>query len=404
MSAIGMHIAGVAWLVVATIAAVCAFDRKWSSVIFVVMSGVIIGAWRGTVEQQRFMSLREHYGHEVRMSGTVSGDVEALTGGRQSIRLSGVILNGRSHTGAVSVAVSEGYRINRGDRLTLSGVLREGYGSSQAQISHASSVAVHPARLSEVRVRDAFADSVRQAIGEPEASLGIGFLLGQRNALPADVEEAFKVLGLTHIVVASGYNLTILVRIARRSLERVSKFQATAASLGLVGGFVLVTGFSPSMTRAALVTCLAVWAWHYGRRIHPLLLILFTAAVTALWNPFYIWSDVGWYLSFLAFAGVLLLAPLVTYRLFGDKAPPLLQQVLIEALCAQLATLPLILYLFGLLPVLSLPANVLVVPFIPLIMLLTFAAGLTGLVVPAIAPIVGVPAQLLLSYIVTLMA
>ncbi len=45
-----------------------------------------------------------------------------------------------------------------------------------------------------------------------------------------------------------------------------------------------------------------------------MVLILVAAALTAGWNPVYIWSDIGWYLSFLAFFGILMLAPQIFKR------------------------------------------------------------------------------------------
>lgn len=64
--------------------------------------------------------------------------------------------------------------------------------------------------------------------------------------------------------------------------------------------------------------------------------------------------------------------------------------------------LPLMLAVFGNPSLLSLLANVLIVPLVPLIMLLTFAGGLAGLVVPALAAYVVLPAGWLLSYVVQL--
>ena len=151
---------------------------------------------------------------------------------------------------------------------------------------------------------------MREVVKEPQASLGIGFLTGQRSTLPDSLDEQLRIVGLTHIVVASGYNLTILVRFARRLFVRYSKYWATVSASVMICGFVLVTGFSPSMSRAALVTGLSLAAWYYGRKIHPLVLLLFAAAITVLINPSFLWGDIGWALSFTAFAGVMLLAPL----------------------------------------------------------------------------------------------
>lgn len=237
---------------------------------------------------------------------------------------------------------------------------------------------------------------------EPHASLGLGFLVGLRSALPSELDEQLRIVGLTHIVVASGFNLTILVRIARRLLARYSKYQAFAGSIILIFGFLMITGASPAIIRAAVVTILSLLAWFYGRRFQPVLVILLGAAVTAGYNPLFIWFDVGWWLSFLAFAGVLIIAPIVTKKLYRDKSPQMIVQVAVETISAQLVATPLILALFGKISMVALLANIMVVPIIPFAMLATFVAGMLGLLIPiSLAAWIALPARIILGYIVT---
>jgi competence protein ComEC len=245
-------------------------------------------------------------------------------------------------------------------------------------------------------VRDGFAGNIRQAITEPEASLGIGYLLGQKSALPSDLVDALKVAGLTHIVVASGYNLTILVRIGRRLFAKISKYLAMLTGSGLIVGFVAMTGLSPSMTRAGLVAGLGLWAWYYGRKFHPITLLAVAASVTVLVNPSYVWGDLGWLLSFAAFAGVMIIAPIATAYFFGEGNVPFVGQLLIETISAQIATLPIMIMAFQQLSVIAPIANLLVLPIIPLVMLLVALAGVGVMVVPAFAGVIGWPAEQLL--------
>jgi competence protein ComEC len=127
-------------------------------------------------------------------------------------------------------------------------------------------------------------------------------------------------------------------------------------------------------------------------------LLLLAAASTAYSNPVYLWADISWYLSFLAFFGILVLGPLVTNMLFGERQPALLPQVLVESLCAEVMTIPLVLYIFGQVSLVSLLANMLVVALIPLAMLLSLIAGLAGMLAGAIAGWLAWPAMVLLTY------
>jgi competence protein ComEC len=161
---------------------------------------------------------------------------------------------------------------------------------------------------------------------------------------------------------------------------------------------LLITGSSPSIVRASIISLLSIGAWYFGRSIKPLVLLLSAAAITVLANPMYLWGNVSWYLSFLAFFGVIVLAPLVIKRLFGDRQPKLVTLIIIESLCAEIMTLPYVLFIFGQLSLVSLLANVLVATLVPVAMLVGLVAGLAGMLLPWIAGWFAWPAKLLLGY------
>jgi hypothetical protein len=90
----------------------------------------------------------------------------------------------------------------------------------------------------------------------------------------------------------------------------------------MILSFMAITGWSASMTRAGLVAGLSLWAWYYGRKFHPVTLLAIAASVTATVYPPYAWGDIGWALSFAAFAGVMIIAPIVTSYFFGSEKVP----------------------------------------------------------------------------------
>ena len=93
-----------------------------------------------------------------------------------------------------------------------------------------------------------------------------------------------------------------------------------------------------------------------------------------------------------------MLAPLITQYFWGKAQLGMFKRIVIETMSAQLATLPIIAFIFGQYSPLALPANLLILPLIPLTMALTFAGGLAGVLLPGIAWLVGLPANLLLQY------
>ena len=224
-------------------------------------------------------------------------------------------------------------------------------------------------------------------------------------SIPKDLSDQLALVGLTHIIAVSGYNLTIIVQAMRRLFGKKSAYQAVLFSGLLIVGFLLVAGSSAPINRAAIVSGLGLLAWYFGRVIRPSVLLLVSGAATGLVNPLYVWGDPGWYLSFLAFAGVLLLAPAITRRYFSHKPPGVVKQTLIETLCAQIATAPYVLYLFGGVSVIAPVAtvdfktsssNVLVLPMIPVVMLLLFTVGVVAMISVPVAVVIGtIPSALL---------
>lgn len=395
-------LADLGWIIAAVLLLVlCAWQRVAWMLVLALMVGMLFGIIRAMPELQDLSAYRPHIGRTVVVKGVVSDDVNVGKRGDTQIKLGQINLDGRDLSGVAWVSTREKVEIKRGFVVTIRGTLQKGFGSFAASMYRAKIIKITDPHSDQAReVRDWFADNVRKSIDEPKASLGIGYLVGQKSSLPENLEETLRIVGLTHIVVASGYNLTILVRFSRRLLSSVSKYLATLASGLMIGGFILVTGLSPSMTRAGLVTGISLAAWYYGRNIHPLILLPFVAALTLLINPSFLWGDLGWYLSFTAFAGVMILAPLLQNYFFGPKKPGAIRQIIGESLSAQLATMPIIAFSFGLVAVFALPANLLVLPLVPVAMALVFIVGLVEIFLPGLSTLASLPADIILGYMV----
>ncbi len=374
--------------------------KKVYSILPLLIAGAIIGLLRGDSYQNQLAPYAVIIGQTTTVQGTVKDDSDVGKRGEMVLRLGDISVGEYELGGTVWVSTSEKATIKRGDYITAKGKVTEGFGSFAASMYQAELVRAErpvPGSIA-LTMRDGFAEATRQAIPEPEASLGVGYVVGQRRALPEELDKALRATGLTHVVVASGYNLTILVGMARRLFIKISKFLATFFSGAMTLSFMAVTGMSPSMSRAGLVTGLGLLAWYYGRRFHPIILLLLAAAITLFIQPAYARNDLGWQLSFAAFGGVLIVGPLLQNYFYGDVKPSILRQVLFETVSAWVCTVPLIVLAFGQFSNVAILANILVLPLVPLAMLLTFLAGSMTLILPALATLVGLPATLLLSY------
>ena len=376
------------------------FKQRWALVLFI-LAGLIIGAWRADISLIGIGDYKNYIGKEVSLSGRVKEDPDIDKNDKTILRLTDIVISGNKLPGSVWLTTDRDNSILRGDIVMVQGKLSKGFGSFVASMYHVEIIEItreEPGDIA-VGVRNWFADRVRKYLPSPEVDLGLGFLLGMRRALPTELLVSLQVAGLTHVIVASGYNLTILVRASRRLFVRVSKYLAILSSSLMIVGFMAMTGLSPSMSRAGLVSGLSLLAWYYGRKIHPLVLLPISAAVTLIINPYFGWNDLGWMLSFTSFAGVMILAPVLQKYFFGDKKPSGIRQIIGETLSAQLATLPIILMAFGVLSNVALLANTLVLPLVPIIMLLIFLIGIFA-DIPFIAEMISFPAEWILSYMV----
>jgi competence protein ComEC len=398
----GFDLSSASWLWLVACGALFSLRRHNAlTLLFLVVLFFGVGWWRGGEYMQKLAVHESLHYEKVVLVGKATED--GVYGKRYQLEFSmnSVEIIQPIRTPLVGSLTIRGFgeaAVYRGDIVQVSGKLYPTRGNNLGSISFAELTVLERDASWINALRRDFAAGMQSALPEPVASFGLGLLIGQRSTLPETTEDQLRYAGLTHIIAVSGYNLTIIVLACRRLLAKHSKFQATIACLALVGLFLLITGSSPPIVRAAVISALTIAAWYYGRNIKSVVLLLVAAALTIIANPLYLWGNVSWYLSFLAFFGVLVLAPLITKRFFGSKEPKVLSGIIIESACASVLVIPYILYIFGEISVVSLLANLLVIPFIPLAMLLALFAGLAGMAAPAIAGWIAWPAKLLLTY------
>ncbi|MBW3538244.1 ComEC/Rec2 family competence protein [Candidatus Parcubacteria bacterium] len=363
----------------------------------VVVLGLVLGIFRGAQSVVEYAELERLVGQKVTLVGEVADDATVSDKGHLNFSLHRLTHEGQPISGAVRVR-GRYQKVKRGYAVSVTGKLGPTIGSKQAEFGFASQIEVLSTEIGWLEeIRQRFFAGMRTALPEPLASLALGLLVGTRGLIPKSLQDQLTKVGLSHIVAVSGYNLTILTRAAQRPLRQLSKYLSTALVLWLVLGFVVVSGFSASIVRAAVVSVLALLAAYYGRELRPMALIALAAGLTAAVKPDYLWSDLGWQLSFLAFFGIMVLAPAVEQRFV--KKPRAIKTLLIESLSAQIMTFPLIAVIFQQLSIASLVSNVIVLPLIPAVMLLGFVAGLGGWLIAPIAGWLAWPAALLLRLI-----
>ena len=357
------------------------------------------GLWRGAVTDFPNTPVGRQMGRTVALSGIVADDPGRTANNQIGFKLSDVILNGAA-TGQ-DVQIYTPYKdMQRGYRVVASGKLKSRRGLVASQVSFARVVVVSDQVSLLDRLRQRFFTGVRGAMPEPVSGFGLGLLIGVRSLIDKDLQDVLTAVGLSHLIAVSGYNLTIIVHAIRRFSGMLSHFSVTALSLWLIGGFLIVTGFSAPIVRAALVSALGLLIVYYGYIVRPLVIIAVPAALTVAWKPDYLVRDVSWQLSFLAFVGVLVLAPLMEER--WVRRPNAIKSLMIESTAAQILTAPLILGLFTNLSLVSPVSNVVILPLVPLAMLLSFITGLAAMASPLVGVWVALPGMGLLGMMIGL--
>ncbi|MEX0916505.1 MAG: ComEC/Rec2 family competence protein, partial [Candidatus Spechtbacterales bacterium] len=236
----------------------------------------------------------------------------------------------------------------------------------------------------------------------PYSSFYRATLLGEYGAFAGPEEEALQKLGLSHVVAVSGMHISVLfgmVLLVSLSLG-ASRSLASYGSLILIGGYVALIGAPASAVRAGVMGATLIGAERVGRPNSSWRALLLAAFVMVVANPLILRHDAGFQLSFAAVAGITAAFP---YR---DRLHPRvptswgLRTLLLMTLAAQGATLPLVILHFGTFSLLSIVANILVVPLSPF--LLASAMGVAVLGILDAPTILVAPAWFLLEYVFTI--
>lgn len=249
-------------------------------------------------------------------------------------------------------------------------------------------------RAALLRLKDASAEMLSRLLPDPYAALAKGMLLGLESGIPDQVDEDFRQTGTTHVIVISGSQVALLAGavyfLARRACGQRLALHPAAAGVLLYAAMV---GGDPPVVRAAVMGLLYMLAQHIGRPTTAVVSLAAAALLMTLANPLTLW-DASAQLSFAATAGLILIAPRLQQeasRVLARYLPRgpglrLLQDLaafLALTLAAQITTAPIIAHYFGRLPLISLPANLLILPAQPFILeggAVALLLGLVGLV------------------------
>lgn len=269
-----------------------------------------------------------------------------------------------------------------------------------------------------VKIKRAFERNIDAILPEPHAAFLKGLILGERASLPPEIVEQFRATGTSHMVALSGYNITIIGSSLSRALLWATLPFAVSFWCGVtaITLFIVMTGASASVVRAGIMGILLLIAQKEGRAYRMTPALAFAAAAMVVQSPYVLRFDAGFQLSFGATLGLVYISPLVerwiddlSRRLRRDRTAravvgseakeiSLAKRILIETLAAQIAVLPLLIFLFGRVSLISPVVNVLVLLATPYAMGIGFAAATLAFVSQTLGRIAAGAAWLILGY------
>ena len=314
-----------------------------------------------------------------------------------------------SNSEKVLVTVSLEPRFEYGDRLLLSGVLEipdnftdETTGRSVDYRHYLAKDGIHfemfipdTKRLSSgegnvilsalFSFKQSFVRSVGLLIPEPHSSLLGGLVVGAKQSLGKKLLDDFRTVGIIHIVVLSGYNITIIAYFIEWLLSRLRKsLRLIIASLCMIL-FALMVGAGATVVRATIMALLVVVAKATGRLYDVTRALLVAGIIMLLHNPQILVFDTSFQLSFLATVGLIYISPLLLPYVKFVTEKFSIREVVVATVSTQMFVLPFILYKMGELSIVALPVNLLILAAIPFTMLSGFLAGIIGFIGSTVA-------------------
>jgi len=246
---------------------------------------------------------------------------------------------------------------------------------------------------------------------EPQLSLMKGLFFGGKANLPFELKKQIRQVGLSHLVAVSGLHLNIVTQIISSCLNAllITGFLNFLLSVFFILGFAVMADFSASVIRAAIMTILLLIARLAHRLYDSSFALIFAVLLMVLLNPRIIIDDFGFQLSVLATLGIVYLYPVFEKRPFWQKdifkkQLTFLKETLLLSFSALVFVVPWIIYQTQVFSLVTPLTNLLIVPLVPTVMVLGFLVALLSFVFFPLAFLVGFCLNLLLSYMLQIIA
>lgn len=208
-----------------------------------------------------------------------------------------------------------------------------------------------------------------------ELALGISYLTGNKDELTALQKDNMKNVGVMHLIAVSGTHLAIIAGILSLVFKHFSIISKTYFVLIFCFIYAMMIGIGPSILRALVGLVLMMTIKYFGRNVSVYRTTAMIVSICLIIRPEFV-KQIGFWLSVLAYFAIVKIVPLVTCYFYGTKdelkdlyrRPGFLAKSLTSSIVISVITLPISLYFFGKFTWLSILANMVLLPSLPIVM------------------------------------
>ena len=220
-------------------------------------------------------------------------------------------------------------------------------------------------------------------MGEENGQVMSAMLLGEKSEMDANIKELYQKNGIGHVLAISGLHISFVGLVIYKLIRKtgIPFLIAGFIALSLLTMYGIMIGFTVSVFRAYLMLVLKIVADITGRVYDMMTAVMLSAAIT-VWRQSLYLSDAGFYLSYGAVLGILLIMPILKESFLGKKR---WFQLLMPGICVNVALFPIQLLYYYEFPLYSILLNLLVVPLMSLLL----GFGMFGSIVSIFARVFG---------------
>lgn len=239
-------------------------------------------------------------------------------------------------------------------------------------------------------------EQINASLSKDLSPIMIAFISGEKNLLSSDQLDFFKNTGSIHLIAVSGFKLTLLLI----SIDYFKKYfgrKTVWINFCVILTYLVFANFAAAVLRAAIMNSIYIYCKQNGRRYNQLAILTMTAIILVEFNPLILKYDIGFLLSFLGIAGIVILSPPINFAL-RFIPENYFKEIFISTFAAQLATFPLQLIFFKEISLISPLANILTLPLLTPTIILGYLCA-----VPYLRLAAAILASMALNYVYSIL-